>query len=78
MPDPATSVLMLKLSRFRVGGHDDESGKATEPVRVICTSCKQPSPWFTYHNNRGADYTAPLDELVAWADGHRCLRNVGE
>ena len=78
MPSPEMSILMLKLSRFRVGGHDDQDGKATEPVRVICTACKQPSPWFTYRDDGGADYTGPLDELVAWADAHRCLRHVGE
>ena len=78
MTDPATGVLMLKLSRFRVGGFDDEDGNATEPVKVICTQCGRPSPWRGFRDDGGADRTAPLDELVAWADGHRCLRNVGE
>ena len=77
MTNPATSVLMLKLARFRVGGHDDEDGKPTQPVRVICPSCKRQSPWFTHRDDGGADYTAPLDELVAWADVHECLRTTG-
>jgi hypothetical protein len=72
------SVLLLMLSRFRVAGLDDEDGEATQPVRVTCAECKRPSPWFTYRDDGGADYTAPLDDLVKWAQDHRCLRNVGE
>lgn len=74
---PELNVL-LNLSHFRVGGHDDEDGKPTEPVKVTCTRCNRPSPWFTYRDNGGADYTTPLDELVKWAQDHQCLRNVGE
>jgi hypothetical protein len=65
-------------SRFRVGGLDDESEKPTEPVQVICTRCGNSSPWFTFRDDGGADRTAPLDELVAWAQEHRCLRDDGD
>jgi hypothetical protein len=78
MPSAELNVLMLMLSHFRVGGLDDEDGKPTQPVRITCTGCKRPSPWLTYRDDGGADYTAPLDDLVKWAQDHRCLRNVGE
>jgi hypothetical protein len=78
MPSAELSVLLMVLRRFRVGGLDDEDEKPTQPVRVTCTDCKRMSPWFTYRDDGGADYTAPLDDLVKWAQDHRCLRNVGE
>lgn len=78
MPSPELSVFLMMLSRFRVGGHDDESGQPSEPVRVTCTQCKRPSPWFTYRDDGGADYTADLRELAEWAQAHKCLHNVGE
>ena len=74
MPSPQLSVFMLMLSRFRVGGFDDEGGDATEPVRITCTGCKRLSPWFTYRDDGGADRTAPLNDLAAWAQEHRCLQ----
>lgn len=76
--DPSVSVLLMLLSRFRVGGLNDETDKPTEPVQVICTQCKRASPPFTYRDDGGADYTADLRELAEWAQKHQCLRNVGE
>lgn len=76
--DPSVSVLLMLLSRFRVGGLDDEDGKPTQPVCVTCTGCGRVSPPFTYRNDGGADYTADLRKLAEWAQGHQCLRNVGE
>jgi endogenous inhibitor of DNA gyrase (YacG/DUF329 family) len=78
MPDVEVQVLMGLLSRFRVGGFDDEADKPTEPVKVTCTGCGRPSPWFTYRDDGGADRTASLSDLVTWAQEHRCLRKVGD
>jgi hypothetical protein len=62
------------LARFRVGGFDDEGDNdapGTEPVRVTCTRCRSGSPWMEFRDG-GADRTAGLDELVVWAQEHRC------
>jgi hypothetical protein len=67
-----------ELSRFRVGGFDDEGDGPTEPVKVTCTRCGQPSPWLTYRDDGGADHTTPLSDLMSWAREHQCLRNAGE
>jgi hypothetical protein len=76
MSGPEFAVFLRMLSRFRVGGFDDESGGYTQPVRVTCTRCGRPSPAFTFRDDGGADYTADLRELAEWAQAHQCLRNV--
>ncbi len=78
MPDVEVRVLMGMLSRFRVGGVNDETSEPTELVQVICTGCGRPSPPLTFRDDGGADYTTPLSDLAEWAQEHRCLRNVGE
>lgn len=77
MPNPEPSAFLMMLSRFRVGGFNDESGDYTEPVQVTCTQCSRPSPPFTFRDDGGADYTADLRELADWAQAHQCRRNVG-
>ena len=59
-------------ARFRVGGLDDEDGNATQPVQVVCTECREVSPYFTYRDDGGADRTAPLDDLITWVQHHSC------
>lgn len=75
--DPSVSVLLMLLSRFRVGGLDYETQKPTEPVQVTCAHCGRISQWFTFRDDGGAERTAVLRDLVEWAQAHKCLRNVG-
>ena len=59
------------LSRFRVGGFDDEAAcdrEDTEPVRVTCARCRTKSPWLTFRDDGGADRTAPLESTHAKPD----------
>jgi hypothetical protein len=67
--------MSTRLDGFRVGGFDDEGGEATEPVQVTCTACAETSPWFTYRDDGGADYTTPLSDLVTWAQAHKLARH---
>lgn len=62
----------MTFDNFRVAGWNDEGMDATEPVQVQCKTCYEKSPFFTFRNDGGADYTTDLQTLVTWAQDHIC------
>lgn len=75
-----TGIAASALAGFRVAGFNDEGStkpsEYTEPVAIQCGRCgaAQDMGW---RDNGGADRTAPLNELVAWAYGHECHAGEG-
>jgi hypothetical protein len=63
----------VPAGRFRVAGFDDEAVEYTEWVAVTCPAGHE-SPGFTQREDGGADRSADLADLVAWAHDHRDCR----